>query len=278
MRIKIFSLFLILIVFFPSVYAQDIPTIKPYVNDFAGVLSQAEINSINSLAGEIERNTTVQIAVLTVNSTQPLDIDTYATQVFRANGIGNKDNNNGLLIVAAITDRQWRIEVGYGLEGTINDAKAGDVGRTYLVPYFQQGEYGTGLYMAVQSIGIIVQGSDDPNLISNQSNYQNNYVYSGTFDIVWWIVIFSFFLIPSIYSAFHRLARCPKDGSIMIGKDIDDKTVFTCKKCGYRKTKNKKRRWLLWPLFFGGGWSGGGGGGGGFGGGSSGGGGAGGGW
>lgn len=260
--------------FFPAVFAQTttnlpiIPTIHPYVNDFAGVLTQEDINSVNSIAGEIEKNTTVQVAVLTVRTTQPLTIEEYANRVFRENGIGHRDNNNGLLIVAAIDDRRWRIEVGYGLEGTINDAKAGDIGRTYLTPYFQENQYGVGLLSAVSSIGKIVQGSDDPYLISTQNNY-----LSSSWAWIFYLIVFFFliFLIPLMLNT----SRCPRDGTLMWGRNVDSKTVFVCKKCGYRKTKPRKRR--AW-FFFLGGFRGGGGGSGGFGGGSSGGGGASGGW
>ena len=93
MRTKILGLFFILLVSSPIVYAQNIPTIKPYVNDFSGVLTKDDADSINSLASDIERNSTVQIAVLVVNSTQPWAIEDYANQVFRQNGIGQKENN-----------------------------------------------------------------------------------------------------------------------------------------------------------------------------------------
>ena len=265
---KIISIFIFFILLSPSVYAQNIPTIKPYVNDFVGVLSPEEANSINFLAGEIEKNTTVQVAVLIVNSTQPLAIEDYSNQVFRANGIGHRDNNNGLLIVVAVADRKWRIEVGYGLEGTINDAKAGDIGRTYFTPNFQQDQYGTGIYLAVQSIAMIVQGSDDPYLISTQSSYS-----SPVSDLILsnlpWLIFILIFLLPGIFAHY---ARCPKCGAWTSGKFTDQQIVYVCKN-GHRWTKKRRSR-FFWPLLLLGGGGGSSGGGGGFGGGSSGGGGA----
>lgn len=277
MKAKEITIFLILLISFPLVFAQNIPTIVPYVNDFAGVLSQQEVDSINSLAAEIERNTTVQVAVLTVNSTQPLTIDEYANQAFRQNGIGQRDKNNGLLIVAAVADRKWRIEVGYGLEGLINDAKAGDIGRNYLVPNFQNGDYGTGLYDAVDAVGRIVQGQ--PEVISSASTDQTSIVL-----IV--LAIFGVFLLPIFIFLIFFLRKefyqkCPKDGTRLHMHIRKDGIIYECAKCGYKK--KKKRRKYVWVWFggIGGGWTSGGGyggGGGGFGGGSSGGGGAGGGW
>lgn len=94
-------------------------------------MSDSDEIRINSLCAEIENNWTIEVAVLTVNTTQPMTIEQYAVETFEKNGIGKKDVNNGLLIVAAIQDRKWRLEVGYGLEPIINDAKAGRIGRAY---------------------------------------------------------------------------------------------------------------------------------------------------
>lgn len=264
-----------------------IPALHPYVNDLAGVLTSDDISSINALAAQIEQNTTVQIAVLTINSTQPLTIEQYANEVFRANGIGHRDNNNGLLIVAALSDRRWRFETGYGLEGVLPDALTGQIGLTYLTPNFRSGDYGTGLYDAVQSVGTILETGNDPYIIS-QDNSSNGFGSSLTgldlfFNFFPFIVII---FVPIIFFASNDISRCPKCGKITFGKvqrgggslgpvAQDDKVVFVCKN-GHRWTKKKKRAGF-WPIFIGGGgggWGGGGGGGGGFGGGSSGGGGA----
>lgn len=282
-----FSLLILLLVFssfshslilFPATLAQNspsLPVLRPYVNDYADVLTQDEISSINSLATQIEKNSTVQVAVLIVKTTQPLSIDQYANQVFRASGIGHKDNNNGVLVMVATEDRKWRIEVGYGVEGVLPDALAGQIGLTYLVPNFQQGNYGQGLYLAVQSIGNIIEGSGDSYLISKDtSSVSSNIDLFFTFFPLIILVV-----IPMIFVASSDIARCPKCGKITLGKNQGDQVVFVCKN-GHRWTKKRKSRWFWW--FFGtgmgGGWGGGGGGGGGFGGGSSGGGGAGGGY
>jgi len=263
-------------------FAQNIPTIVPYVNDFAGVLSQEDIDMINYLAGQIEKNSTVQVAVLTVRTTQPLTIEEYTLQVFRENGIGRRDNNNGLLIVVAVDDRTWRLEVGYGLEGTINDAKAGDIGRTYLVPNFRNGEYGLGLFSAVDSVSTIIREGNDPYLISQQDDFAN--LNSDNFIFIIIVVIFVFGVgVPIFAAAFSNLSRCPKCGKFTRGKvgyrsNFTEEVAFVCKN-GHRWKKKRPRRFFFFvgPLggwsSRGGGWKSGGGGGG-FGGGSSGGGGA----
>jgi len=273
MQRKLFFLVLSFLFVFSSasfVFAQTIPnlpTLQKYVNDYAGVLSPNEVNQINNLAAQIEANTTVQVGVLTINSTQPYDIDTYSNQVFRSNGIGQKEKNNGILIVVAVADRKYRIEVGYGLEGLIPDAKAGDIGIFCFVDNFRNSQYGVGIYCAVQAIDGIVQGQ--PEVIANLSDSQTLlYIFSFL-----GVIFFPIFIALIYFAKDEFYQKCPRDGTRMHIHVTKDGIVYECAKCGYKK--KKKRRPFVWFWFggMGGGWSGGGGGGG-FGGGSSGGGGS----
>ena len=240
---RIISLLLIFLISFPIASAQTIPKIVPYVNDLAGVLTQSDINSINLLAAGIEKNTTAQIAVLIVDTTAPSTIDEYANKAFRENGIGNKDNNNGLLIVVATSDRAWRIEVGYGLEGLINDAKAGGIARTYLIPNLKNGDYYIGLHSTVSVIGDIIQGSGDTSIISNQDSFSDFY------DIFLVIVIFSTFLLPFIILIFkftsEELVRCPKCGSRVSEEFVNGRYVYICKN-GHKTKRKKVGRYFLY--------------------------------
>jgi len=275
MKTKIFLIvFLFLLAFPANSFAQTIsnlPTLQKYVNDYAGILSTSDTASINSLAAQIESNSTVQVGVLIINSTQPYAIQDYSLQVFRANGIGQKQNDNGVLIVVAVADRQYFIATGYGVEGLLNDAKVGDIGRNCFVGNFRSNQYGAGIYCAVQNIGNIVQGQ--PEVVANMSDTQGLlYVFSFL-----GIFLLPFFVALAWLARQEFFQKCPRDGTRMHMHITKNGIVYECPKCGYKK--KKKRRQLVWLWFggMGGGWSGGGGGGG-FGGGSSGGGGAGGGW
>ncbi len=252
--------------------AQDIPTLQKYVNDNAGVLTSSDIARINALSAQIEENTTVQIAVLTVDTTELSSIEQYAVDVFEKSGIGFEDKDNGLLIVVAISDRKWRIEVGYGLEPVITDSTAGMIGRTYIVPAFQEERYGDGLYNAVDAVYNVIQNSGDTSFISEQLDEEM---------IIPAIIMLVFVLIPFImvFASVFATPKCPKCGGRMKCKIEGDYVVCECTKCK-KKTKKKRDRVPWWLIFFvGSGRSSGGGfGGGGFGGGSSGGGGASGGW
>ncbi len=85
-----------------------------------------------ALCTEVEQKTGAQIAVVTVNSLEGETSEDYAVDLYKHLGMGSKKNNRGVLLLIAPTERQYRIEVGYGLEPVINDARAGDIGRAML--------------------------------------------------------------------------------------------------------------------------------------------------
>lgn len=262
-----FSVFVLsfIIIFSTASLAIDVPVLQKYVNDYDNILTQSDISNLNQLAAAIEQNSTVEIAVLIVNTTYPSDMNTYSLTVFRSNGVGKKDKNNGLLITIAIDDREWRIEVGYGLEGLIPDAKAGEIGRTYLVPSLQKGNYYEGLYNTIDAIGRVVRG--EPEVVSNQGN--SDLIVPAVFLAIW-AVLFGGGILASVVS---RRQKCPKCGTKMIIKETkDNEIIYECPKCKTKKKVKKKRGAFIFVGGFGGGR--GGFGGGGFGGGSGGGGGA----
>ncbi|NWQ44396.1 TPM domain-containing protein [Bacillus sp. EB106-08-02-XG196] len=111
-----------------------------YVQDFAKILSEDEIAELRSLGKTIEDQTTAQISVLTVDTISENTIEEYANEAFRHYGIGNESENNGVLLVIAVTDRLIRIEVGYGLEGRIPDGKAGRILDEHAIPYLRNNQ------------------------------------------------------------------------------------------------------------------------------------------
>ena len=123
-----------------------------FVNDFAGVLSRDTKENIIRIGKSLEELTTAQVAVVTVDTLDGQDIDSYANGLFRQWGIGQKDKNNGVLILNAVKDRMLRIEVGYGLEGALTDIETAKIRKEYMNPYLSQGDYNSGLlsgYIAV---------------------------------------------------------------------------------------------------------------------------------
>lgn len=159
-RKKIFpfsGLFLtLLFVLFLSVpvYAIDIP--KPtsdfYVNDFSGILSQETKDYIMDMNLKVNEATGAQVVVVTMETLDGDDLETFATDLFRSYGIGDREKNNGVLLLVVTKDRDIRIEVGYGLEGAINDAKAGRILDNYVISYLSEGKWDEGIVNGFNAI------------------------------------------------------------------------------------------------------------------------------
>ncbi len=129
----------------PISLAQDFPSPRGYVNDFADILSNEYETKLNAFASELEDKTTSQIAIVTVDSIKPYEIEDYAVRLFEKWGIGKQGKDNGVLILLAVSDRRVRIEVGYGLEGAIPDAIAKQIIEERMIPFFKQDKYQEGL-------------------------------------------------------------------------------------------------------------------------------------
>ena len=140
------AVFIFLCIFLCAFNALAIPrpTDDIYVNDFANVLSEETKNNIIARSGALDKDTSAQLVVVTIQSLEGESIDNYALNILRDWGIGDKEKNNGVLLLLSIEDRQVKIEVGYGLEGAINDAKAGRILDEYGIPYFQANDWNNG--------------------------------------------------------------------------------------------------------------------------------------
>lgn len=137
--------------------AVDFPKVAGYVTDAAGLLDPVSEASLNGNLREFERNTTAQIFVVTVDSLGGLSIEEYAVSLFEQAKPGQKGIDNGVLLLVSKEDRKARIEVGYGLEGVINDARAGDIIRNDITPAFRVGDYAGGITLAVYDLERLVR-------------------------------------------------------------------------------------------------------------------------
>jgi len=121
------------------------PTQLKYVNDYAKVMDNDSTQYILSVGKELEEKTGAQATVVVIDSLGGETIESYANGIFRNWGIGQKDKNNGLLILLSVKDKKWRAEVGTSLEGAITDIYSSRVMNDFAVPKFQKAQYGQGL-------------------------------------------------------------------------------------------------------------------------------------
>src|SRR6202034_1303584 len=137
---------IVLLIFAPSAAltaesVNNLPAPAGYVNDFAGVLSPATKGNLEDLCTQVDRQAHAQIAVVTIKSLDnDQSIDEFATALEDKWKVGAKGTDRGILMLVVMNPRKYRIEVGYGLEGILNDAKVGDIGRT-MVPALRQLDY-----------------------------------------------------------------------------------------------------------------------------------------
>jgi len=153
---------IVLLIFAPSVVAtaesvSTLPSPTGYVSDFAGVLSPSTKASLENLCLQVDRQAHAQIAVVTVKTIDgDQSIEEFATALEDKWKVGAKGTDRGVLVLFSTSaPRRYRIEVGYGLEGILNDAKVGDIGRS-MVPAASQGDFNTAIPLGVQQIARII--------------------------------------------------------------------------------------------------------------------------
>lgn len=115
------------------------------VVDAAGIIDPAQRQQLVQKLADFEAKSSDQLVVVTVPSLNGEDIETYSNRLFRAWALGQKQENNGILLVVAPNDRKVRIEVGYGLEGVMTDALSSIIINGTIIPEFRSGNYSQGI-------------------------------------------------------------------------------------------------------------------------------------
>lgn len=129
-----------------------------FVYDLAGVIDGGREDALEAQLSTLERETTAEIAVLTLPDLGGGQVDDFAVRLFEKWGLGKKGIDNGVLILVAVSDRKCRIEVGYALESFIPDAAAGRIIRKVMIPAFRENDYGGGIERAVVIIADAIAG------------------------------------------------------------------------------------------------------------------------
>ncbi len=144
---------------------------KGYVNDYAGVLNTSWVESQNNALKTLDATTGTEIAVVTIPSLGGDTIENYAVKLFQEWGIGKKGKDNGILILLAMSDREVRIEVGYGLEGTITDAESSRIIQNMMIPELKNGNTEKALSSGLNRIRSIL-GNPASGTSTQQMDYE----------------------------------------------------------------------------------------------------------
>jgi uncharacterized protein len=150
-------------------FAEPVSQLKPtdYVNDFAHVLDQNTVTQLDDLCRQIDEKAHAQIAVVTIKSLDGDDIDSYAVDLFHKWGVGSKSTDKGVLILLAVNDHKYRVEVGYGLEPILPDGKVGGFGRE-AVPQLKANDYSGAVTLITSRIADVIAQDAGVQLTGNR--------------------------------------------------------------------------------------------------------------
>jgi uncharacterized protein len=201
MKYTILSLFFL---FTSTLYGQwtvdTVPNQKlvnnSYVSNPDGVLSDATTASLDALLKDLEDSTTVQVAVVALNSIGGADIFSFAQDLFTKWGIGHQSNDNGLLILLVEDSHTIRFHTGYGLEGVLTDSRCKRIQQTHMVPLFKEGDYNGGMLAGVQAV---IETISNPAYADElQASEESN----GMSDFAGTVAFLCFFVLPVLVITF----------------------------------------------------------------------------
>jgi uncharacterized protein len=145
--------FLLVLVPLSAQAQPNFPKLSGRVVDEAHLLSVPQVAELTQLSEQVEAASTRQFVIATIPDLQGYDIEDYGYQLGRAWGIGQKDANNGILLIVAPKERKVRIEVGYGLEPIMTDALSSQIINETIIPKFKAGDMPGGIVAGAQAIG-----------------------------------------------------------------------------------------------------------------------------
>lgn len=181
------------------------PTERFFVNDFAGVMTEEDINTVYTKGAALDDQTTAQAVIVTVESLGGKAAADYALELGRQWGVGAEDKDNGVVILLSVEDREIYIAVGYGLEGALPDSKTGRIIDVYGIPYFSNNEFSAGLVNIYNSVaneiyieyGVTPDENYTPIAFLPQSEYETQETSLSKVAISWLVLV----IIVALYVA-----------------------------------------------------------------------------
>jgi len=138
------------------------PPLSGRVVDSAGMLDSGAAQQLAAQLNAFEQASGIQLVVVTLPDLQGYEIEEFGYQLGRFWGIGQKGKNNGVLLIVAQAERKVRIEVGYGLEGTLTDALSANIIQSVIVPQFKSGQFAAGIEQGALAVMAALKGEYQP--------------------------------------------------------------------------------------------------------------------
>ena len=189
-----------------AAHAQTLtfPQLSGRVVDEAGILNSDVRAALTKISSDLEAKSTDQLVVATVRSLQGTSIEDYSNRLFRAWQIGQKDKNNGVLLVVAPNERKVRIEVGYGLEGTLTDAITSFIIQNAILPRFKAGDFPGGIKRGAEDIVSVLTGDEEYKQRAIQST-QSRVTGGELIIMMFFVLIAGFIFINVMYGVYTAI-------------------------------------------------------------------------
>jgi uncharacterized protein len=202
--LRFLSLVLLLATTFAALALEVPPPPKRWVTDSAGVMSLSDVATLDTKLENFEQTSGAQFLIYTFKSIEGESIEDFTQRCVTAWKVGQAKYDNGLVLFVFVAERKVRVEVGYGLEGTITDAFSSRVIREQIAPFFQKGDYGGGLNAAADALMNKIRTGEEPVAPLRPRGAQQGPVgveteeggFIGT--IIFLVFFFLFFILPML--------------------------------------------------------------------------------
>lgn len=226
----------------PNVRLTDV---RRYVSDPTNILAPAATDTINAILGRLEKSTGIETAVVMLPSIGENNIFDFSTDLFRKWGIGKAKNNNGLLILFVMDQHKVRFATGYGIEGTMTDAKSKRIQTQYMMPAFKRSDWNKGMVDGVRAAAKVLDGSMEPEAADSDTETSDLLFSIG-------IIIGIILLAMFVSSIKQRCPKCRKRSAMkQMGVEVlrvstgkgkrkrIRRTTYVCQYCGHIMTKDE---------------------------------------
>lgn len=208
-------LILALLVFIPAAQGQTFPKLTGRVVDDAALLSPQQEQALTDKLAALDKQSGRQLVVATIPDLQGYDISDYGYRLGREWGIGDKEKNNGALLIVAPHERKVRIEVGYGLEGIMTDALSSQIIRNAITPRFKAGDMAGGIDAGADAIGkLLTLPPEEARALAAQAaaSARDASDDGGGFMAIFWLVVVAI-IVLSMLSQRGRKGQRYRGGS-----------------------------------------------------------------
>ena len=212
-ELKYIVIALVMVVsFFPTISARgyrvaDVQNVQiadrtRFVSNPDGILSAAAQASLDSLCYSLKERGIAEVAIVAVKDIEPRDMVTFSQELFEKWGVGDDKLDNGLGVLFVEDMREIRFHTGYGVEGVLTDAMCYRIQQQYMIPYFREGDYSSGMVEGLRAVDTLLSGGDLP--IADGENDEGAMWFALGFVLL--LVVMPIVMLL-IYE--HSLRKCP---------------------------------------------------------------------